>query len=175
VKVLDEKGELLPQARLILELIAEADAILSTGHVSVPEALALLRGAKEVGVRRMIINHPDFVVDASEEEVQEFVRLGAYIEHSMCMYHPESTFHFWDFDRLKRWIELVGPEHTMLGSDLGQKNNPLPVEGLRYTVEKLLDIGIKEHEIEFMIKKNAEALLGLEEAAERRLPARKGA
>lgn len=62
-----------------------------------------------------------------------------------------------------------------LGSDLGQKNNPLPVEGLRYTVEKLLDIGIKEHEIEFMIKKNEEALLGLEEAAERRLPAKKGA
>jgi hypothetical protein len=175
VKVLDEKGELLPQARLILELIAEADAILSTGHVSVPEALALLRGAKEVGVRRMIINHPDFVVDASEEEVQEFVRLGAYIEHSMCMYHPESTFHFWDFDRLKRWIELVGPEHTLLGSDLGQKNNPLPIEGLRYTVEKLLDIGIKEQEIEFMIKKNAEGLLGLEETAERRLPAKKGA
>jgi hypothetical protein len=175
VKVLDEKGELLPQARLILELIAEADAILSTGHVSVPEALALLRGAKEVGVRRMIINHPDFVVDASEEEVQEFVRLGAYIEHSMCMYHPESTFHFWDFDRLKRWIELVGPEHTLLGSDLGQKNNPLPIEGLRYTVEKLLGIGIKEHEIEFMIKKNAEGLLGLEETAERRLPAKKGA
>jgi predicted TIM-barrel fold metal-dependent hydrolase len=84
------------------------------------------------------------------------------------MYHPESTFHFWNFDRLKRWIELVGPERTLLGSDLGQKNNPLPVEGLRYTVEKLLDIGIKEHEIEFMIRKNAEALLGLEEAAERR-------
>jgi uncharacterized protein DUF6282 len=175
VKVLDEKGELLPQARLILELIAEADAILSSGHVSVPEALALLRGAKEVGVRRVLINHPDFVIDASEKDVQEFVRLGAYIEHSMCMYHPESTFHFWDFDRIKRWIELVGPERTLLGSDLGQKNNPLPVEGLRYTVARLLDIGIKEHEIEFMIKKNAEALLGLEEAAERRLPARKGA
>jgi hypothetical protein len=134
-----------------------------------------LRAAKEVGVRRMLINHPDFVIDASEKDVQEFVRLGAYIEHSMCMYHPESTFHFWDFDRLKRWIELVGPEHTLLGSDLGQKNNPLPVEGLRYTVEKLLDVGIKEHEIEFMIKNNAEVLLGLEEAAERRLPAKKGA
>lgn len=175
VKVLDDKGELLPQARTILELIAESDAILSSGHVSVPEALALLRGAREAGVRRMLINHPDFVIDASEKDVQEFVRLGAYIEHSMCMYHPESTFHFWDFDRLKRWIELVGPEHTLLGSDLGQKNNPLPVEGLRYTVEKLLDIGIKEREIELMIRNNAEALLGLEEAAERRLPAKKGA
>ena len=175
VKVLDARGELLPEARQILELIADADAILSSGHVSVPEALALLRVAKEVGVRRMLINHPDFVIDASEADVQEFVRLGAYIEHSMCMYHPESTFHLWNFDRLKRWIELVGPERTLLGSDLGQKNNPLPVEGLRYTIAKLLDIGIKEKEIEFMIRKNSETLLGLEEAAERRLPAKKGA
>lgn len=175
VRVLNDRGELLPEARQILELIADADAILSSGHVSVPEALALLRGAKEAGVRRMLINHPDFVIDASEADVQEFVRLGAYIEHSMCMYHPESTFHLWNFDRLKRWIELVGPERTLLGSDLGQKNNPLPVEGLRYTIEKLLDIGIKEKEIEFMIRKNSETLLGLEEAAERRLPAKKGA
>jgi predicted metal-dependent TIM-barrel fold hydrolase len=126
--------------------------------------LALLNYAKEKGVRRMLINHPDFVIDASEKNVQEFVRLGAYIEHSMCMYHPESTFHLWDFDRLLRWIQLVGPERTLLGSDLGQKNNPLPVEGLRFTIEKLLDQGIKEHEIEMMVKKNAAELLGLEGA-----------
>jgi hypothetical protein len=175
VKVLDDQGKLLPEARQILELIAEADAILSTGHISVTEAMALLHGAKEAGVRRLLINHPDFVIEASEADVQEFVRMGAYIEHSMCMYHPESTFHLWNFDRLKRWIQLVGPERTLLGSDLGQKNNPLPVEGLRYTVEKLLDIGVKEQEIELMIRKNAEGLLGLEQAAERRLPATKGA
>lgn len=165
VKVIDDRGELVPAAREILQLIAEADIVMSSGHVSVPEAMALLRGAKEVGVRRMLINHPDFVIDASEKDVQEFVRLGAYIEHSMCMYHPESTFHLWDFDRLSRWIRLVGPERTLLGSDLGQKNNPLPVEGLRFTVEKLLEKGLKEGEIEMMVKNNAATLLGLEESA----------
>lgn len=164
VKVLDDNGNLLPAAREIVDLIAEADVVMSSGHISVPEVLALLNYAKEKGVRRMLINHPDFVIDASEKDVQEFVRLGAYIEHSMCMYHPESTFHLWDFDRLLRWIQLVGPEHTLLGSDLGQKNNPLPVEGLRFTIEKLLDKGIKEHEIEMMVKNNAAELLGLEGA-----------
>jgi len=102
---------------------------------------------------------------AGIKDVQEFVRLGAYIEHSMCMYHPQSTFHLWDFDRLLRWIQIVGPERTLLGSDLGQKNNPLPVEGLRFTVEKLLDKGVKEGEIEMMVKNNAAALLGLEGSA----------
>jgi hypothetical protein len=166
VKVIDEGGNLMPAAREILQLIADADVVMSSGHVSVAEAMALLNVANEVGVRRMLINHPDFVIDASEKDVLEFVRLGAYIEHSMCMYHPESTFHLWDFDRLLRWIEVVGPERTLLGSDLGQKNNPLPVEGLRFTVEKLLDKGVKEREIEMMVKKNASELLGLESAAQ---------
>jgi uncharacterized protein DUF6282 len=161
VKVLDNHGELLPAAREILKLIAGSDAVMSSGHVSVPEVLALLHGAKEAGVRRMLINHPDFVIDASESDVKDFVRLGAYIEHSMCMYHPESTFHLWSFDRLVHWIQAVGPEKTLLGSDLGQKNNPLPVEGLRFTVQKLLDSGISERDIELMVKKNAACLLGL--------------
>jgi hypothetical protein len=164
VKVIDDRGELLPPAREILQLIADADVVMSSGHVSVPEVMALLRGAKQAGVRRMLINHPDFVIDASEKDVQEFVRLGAYIEHSMCMYHPQSTFHLWNFDRLLRWIQLVGSERTLLGSDLGQKNNPLPVEGLRFTIEKLLDKGVKEREIEMMVKTNAATLLGLEES-----------
>jgi len=168
VKVIDDRGELVPAAREILQLIADADVVMSSGHISVPEVMALLYGAKEVGVRRMLINHPDFVIDASEKNVQEFVRLGAYIEHSMCMYHPQSTFHLWDFDRLLRWIQIVGPERTLLGSDLGQKNNPLPVEGLRFTVEKLLDKGVKEREIEMMVKHNAAALLGLEDSAKPR-------
>lgn len=163
VKVIDDRGELLPAARQILRLIGESDAVMSSGHVSVPEVLALLHGAREAGVRHMLINHPDFVIDASENDVKEFVRLGAYIEHSMCMYHPDSTFHLWNFDRLIHWIQAVGPENTLLGSDLGQKNNPLPVEGLRFTVERLLDSGISERDIELMVKKNAACLLGLKD------------
>jgi hypothetical protein len=173
VKVLDDSGDLRPEAREILQLIAEKDAVLSSGHISVPEATALLHGAREAGVRRMLINHPDFVIDAND--VMEFVRLGAYIEHSICMYHPESTFHLWNVDRLLRWIQLVGPERTLIGSDLGQKNNPLPVEGMRFIIEKLLDKGISESEIEMMTRKNAAALMGLADAADpKALIARKG-
>lgn len=175
VKVLDEHGELRPEAREIVQLISESDAVLSSGHISVPEATALLHAAREAGVRRMLINHPDFVIDANEKDVMEFVRLGAYIEHSICMYHPESTFHLWDIDRLLRWINLVGPEKTLIGSDLGQKNNPLPVEGMRFIIEKLLDKGLRESEIEMMTRKNAAALLGLADAADpKALIARKG-
>src|SRR5438093_666833 len=49
IRVIDERGELVPAAREILRLIAEGDIIMSPGHVSVPEVFALLHGAREAG------------------------------------------------------------------------------------------------------------------------------
>jgi hypothetical protein len=163
IRVIDERGELLPAAREILRLIAEADAMMSPGHVSVEEVFALLHGAREAGVKRILVNHPEFVIEASEAQVQEFARLGAYIEHSLCMYHPDSIFYLWTTERLARWIDIVGPERTVLGSDLGQTNNPLPVEGMRALAQDLLDRGVREADLELMIKRNPAWLLGLEE------------
>ena len=163
IRVIDERGELLPAARDILGLIAEADVMMSPGHVSVEEAFALIHGAREAGIRRVLVNHPEFVMEATEEQAKEFARLGAYIEHSIGMYHPDSIFYEWDVDPLIRWIEAVGPDKTVLASDLGQKDNPLPVDGFRYIVGQLLDRGVREADVELMIKKNPAWLLGLDD------------
>lgn len=162
VPVLDETGELLPAARQILGQIAEANAVMSPGHVSPEEALALVRGGREAGVKNMIVNHPEFVMEASEAQIREFVRLGAYIEHSICQFHPEAMFYEWPVEHLVRWIDLVGPDVTVLGTDTGQKNNPLPVDVLRWGVEQLLERGFKESDVEKMIKSNPARLLGLD-------------
>ncbi len=157
VQVFDEHGDLLPAARQILRLIADADVIVSPGHASAAEAIVIIRGAAEAGVRRMVVNHPQFLLEATEEQVCECVRLGAYIEHSICMYPG-----MFPIDHLIRWIKLVGPEKTLLGSDLGQRNMPLPVDGLRTTIKNLLAEGIKEADIEQMTKTNPAWLLKLE-------------
>jgi len=163
IPVMDERGELLPASRQILGMIAEAGAVMSPGHLSPGEALALIQGARETGVKRVLVNHPEFAMEASEAQVQEFVRLGAYIEHSIGMYHPESIFYEFKMEQLIRWIELSGPERTLLCSDLGQKNNPLPVEAMRWAAGQLLDRGVREADLELMMKKNAAWLLGLED------------
>lgn len=163
VPVLDDSGELLPAARQILGQIADADAVMSPGHVTPGEALALVRGAKEAGVNHIIVNHPEFVLEASEAQVLEFARLGAFIEHSIPQYMPESPFVLWPVEELVRWIDLVGPDRTVLGSDAGQKNTPLPVEALRWAAEQLLERGVREPDIEKMMKKNPARLLRMNE------------
>ena len=51
---------------------------------------------------------------------------------------------------------------TSLGSDLGQVNNPLPIEAYKQIVDNLLDSGVKKEDIQLMIRDNPARLIGLD-------------
>jgi hypothetical protein len=160
VEVFDDDGKLKPEVHRILESIADADAILASGHMSPASITAVFEAAREKGVRRMLVNHPNFVIEASYDDARHWVGLGALIEHSLCMYDEASSFYHWDLETLLKWIEAVGPEHSTLGSDLGQKANPLPTESFRKIVNGLLDRGMPERDVRRMVADNPRDLLG---------------
>jgi hypothetical protein len=159
VDVLSESGELRPEVYEILESIRDADAILASGHMAPDRITAVFEAAREVGVRRLLVNHPNFVIEASHEDGKRWVKLGAMIEHSLCMYDDESSFYHWDLDTLTAWIEAVGAERSILGSDLGQMDNPLPTDSFRKIVAKLLERGMREHDVRLMVADNPGQLL----------------
>ena len=160
IEILDD-GRVKDEVYEILESIKEADAILATGHLAPDRITKLLEAAREVGVERLLVNHPNFVVEATHEDGKRWVELGAVIEHSLCMYDEESSFYHWDLDTLVAWVEAVGPERSTLGSDLGQMNNPLPTESFRKIVGKLLDRGLREDDVRRMVRDNPAELLGV--------------
>jgi len=41
--------------------------------------------AKEAGVRRMVLNHPNFVIEATTDRAEQIADFGALVEHSICM------------------------------------------------------------------------------------------
>lgn len=155
---------LKPEVHQILDLIADADAILSAGHLPPRSILALLEAAREAGVRRMVVNHPDFIIEASRDEVARMLELGAYVEHSLCMYEKESSFHqdWGEIDHLVEWIRFVGPERSLLGSDLGQQDNPLPGDAFRRICSRLLEAGLTEMELRQVVATNGASLLGID-------------
>jgi hypothetical protein len=159
VDVFGEDGGLKPEVHRILESIAGADAILASGHMAPASITAVFEAAREIGVRRMLVNHPNFVVEASYDDARRWVSLGAVIEHSLCMYDEESSFHNWDLDTLVQWIEAVGAEHSTLGSDLGQMSNPLPTDSFRKIVGRLLERGMPEADVRRMVCDNPRRLL----------------
>ncbi len=163
VDVLDESGELRPEVHDIIGLIKEHDAILASGHMAPDRILAVFEAAHAAGVRRLLVNHPNFVVEATHEQGRRFVELGAVIEHSLCMYDDRSSFYNWDIDVLLGWIGAVGADRSTLGSDLGQMKNPLPSEAFTNIVGQLLDAGLGEADVEAMVRRNPARLLDLED------------
>ena len=161
IEVTKGDGGVRDEVYAILESIKAADAILASGHMAPAQITAVFEAAREVGVERMLVNHPNFVIVASYEEARRWVELGAYIEHSLCMYDEESSFYNWDLDTLIGWIEAIGPEHSTLGSDLGQMNNPLPTDSFRKIVGRLLERGMPQDQLRTMVARNPGELLGV--------------
>jgi hypothetical protein len=154
IRVLEADGALVPAVSEVLRLIKDHDLILSTGHMSPDEVTAVLSEAHRLGITRLLVNHPNFVIDADEGLVMEWISLGAIIEHSLCMYDDRSTFCNWDIHELARLINKLGPEHTLFGSDLGQIDNPLPIEGYERIIGELLDLGFTAKQLRTITVEN---------------------
>lgn len=158
ISILDERGAVLPEVQDILSVIAAEDAVLTCGHLGITESQALIDAALQAGVRRIVVNHPCFVVGASVDQAAAWARQGVTIEHCIVMYFgkPERRR---DLDELLTFIKEVGVGQTVLSSDSGQKNNPLPVTLYRRAVRGLLDAGIAEEDIRALVGTNAGHLL----------------
>lgn len=160
-RVLDADGGLLPEVHEVLDLIKDAGAILSGGHMGVNELDAVVRAAAAKGIEKIIISHPNFVIGAEPELCQTWARFGAKFEHELCMYDDRSSFYHWGLDTMLSYIKATGVEHSLIGSDLGQAGNPFPVQAYRRTVRALLDFGVSSDDIQTLVCTNPAQLLGV--------------
>lgn len=159
--VLDANGDLVDEARQILDLIAEADIILAGGHLHASELVVLFEEAGRRGVRKMMVNHPTYVIGCSDDDIRQLVALGAYMEHSICMFVPgRAKIH--EPQDLVHLVEVAGVDRTVLGSDLGLTQAPLPVDGYRWIVSELLDLQVPNADIRKLVSTNASKLLNLD-------------
>ena len=159
--VLDPNGRLTDDAKQCLDLIATANIILAGGHLDANEVFLLFTEAKRRGVTKLMVNHPSYIVDCSDQEIRDLVALGAYHEHSICMFIDNSRVKHWEPADLARLIRLAGVDRSILGSDLGLTDAPLPVEGFRTITRHLLDLQFSDAEIRTLISSNAATLLDL--------------
>ena len=161
ISIINEKGKLIPEVFDIVDLIAQHDIALATGHLSVPEARLLIKTAKERKVNRVYLNHPEYIINATIQEQIELADMGAFIEHLAIFMYP-----MWPtragIDGIVEMIKAVGPERTVLATDLGQLHNPPPWEGLRMFVRVLLEKGISKEGLKKMVQDNPAFILGIE-------------
>ncbi len=160
LSALDTSGKVSDATRQVLDLIAEADIILAGGPLPASELHMVFEEARRRGVKKMIVNHPTYVVGCSDEDIRQLVGLGVYMEHSICMF-VEGRSKKYGPDKLAHLIHTAGVDRTLLCSDLGLTGSPRPVDGYREIVEILLGLQMPEADIRRLIGANAAALLNL--------------
>ena len=155
-----QNGQLLPETKQVIAVIAKHNLVMATGHTSAEEALMLIREARAQGVKHMVVTHAMLQpIHMSDAQMVEAAKMGAYIEfvyNGLIGSYKESSFQ--DYARA---IRFVGVEHCILSSDMGQPGNPLHPDGLVALFDGLKKEGITQAEIDRMAKENPARLLGL--------------
>jgi len=160
LRVTDDEGQLTAATREVLDLVAEHDAVLATGHVSGEEHLAV---AAAFGTRgRLLVTHameelagPDLTV----AQCVELADLGATIE--LCAMTCIGGLATRKPAELAACARAVGPARCTLGSDYGQQVNPHPAAGLQQWADALVAEGLSRAEVRRMACANPAALLNL--------------
>lgn len=124
----------------ILQLIAEADAVLATGHLSTAEVRWLLPAAQQAGVRRVLLTHPSYTVPAmTAAQAADLTSRGAYAEVTayQLLHQPGCSA-----AQLAAFVRTVGYRQIVLSSDAGQPNSPPPPRALHLLIDALVAEGL---------------------------------
>ena len=155
-----KNGELLPEVKAVIGLIAKHGFVLATGHSSPAEGLMLVREGRQQGVRQMIVTHAIFQpVLMNVAQMKEAASMGAFIEFVGGA--PQGQGAAARIDGIADAIRQVGPASSILSSDLGQQGNPLPPDGFGAFIQALRARGFSDRDLDVMSKQNPATLLGL--------------
>jgi len=148
------------EAAEIVDLVGQSGAIIGSGHIGSREIMALALYCRPKRYK-LLVSHPEWHSTRLPLDVQrDLAALGAVFERCVV-----STLAFEENTDpvpaagIVHQIRSVGVSSSILSSDLGQRGNPRPVEGLRGFVERLLAEGMSRDEIRAVTAVNPRALI----------------
>jgi len=145
--VLDANGKVNAATRGCLEIIAKYDMILATGHLSKKEIRELVKTAKEMKLKRVMVTHAEFPSqNMTADEQLEVANMGALIEHCFTTMFTNKA----PWETYYANVRKVGPERIILSTDLGQTINPPVAEGFAMFAQKMLDAGFTSADVHRM-------------------------
>jgi hypothetical protein len=157
---ISRNGQLLPETKQVIAVIARHNLVMATGHNSPAEDLLLIRESRAQGVKHMVVTHAMVEpIHMSIPQMQEAASMGAFIEFTYNgLIGINKEFSFGDYAKA---IRVIGVDHCILSSDLGQPSNPIHTDGMVAFLKGMKEQGFTQAEIDRMSKINPALLLGL--------------
>ncbi|MGI5835761.1 MAG: DUF6282 family protein [Chloroflexota bacterium] len=156
-----DDGKMLPVVYDIIDMVREADIMLGTGHLHMEEIRALVKLARERGLKKIVVTHPENSAIRMPIDLQrEIAADGVFFER--CLHATtETDGRGCTIADIANQIRQVGVESTVVATDFGQKHNPPPVDGMRRYLGGLMAEGFTVEQLKLMAGENPAYLLGL--------------
>lgn len=155
-------GKIVPELQDIFQLIKDFDVVLGTGHLSPEEIFRVVEAARNAGVRKIVVTHPEWwmVGMSLEEQVRLVQDYDIILEH--CFAQPMGGGKYKSNLPLNlEAIQACGYKNVMVSTDGGQVENPFWEAALKQYIQYLADHGISEEQIFYMTHEIQTRLLNL--------------
>jgi hypothetical protein len=151
-------GQLLPEVKEVIAVVAKNHLTLASGHISPEDALLVFQEGRRQGVDHMIATHAmDLAGKMTMDQMLEAKKLGAIIEFDFRNILSEDG-------RRADAIRRLGPEYCLI-SEFWTKNEAPRVyadlDGIGLFVEAMHAKGFSDQELDIMVKRNPALLVGL--------------
>jgi hypothetical protein len=163
-------GQVTPEMDAILKIVARENLVLATGHVHAEEIVAVVRRARELGVKNILITHGfTNIPGLTMAQAKQLADMGAVIEATFLQFRagpnaPLAFLTYWtqvNAKHVARAVKEIGAQSLVISSDLGQSGNMTHPDGLETAIAEMMREGITDADIDLMMRKNPARLLGL--------------
>lgn len=156
-------GKIVPELQDIFRLIKDFDVVLATAHISPEECFRVTEAAKNAGINKIVITHPEWALVGMnlEDQVRIVKDYDVILEH--CFAQPLGGGKY--MSNLPMNLEAIkacGYKNVMVCTDGGQVENPYWEDALDQYIQYLYDHDIPENEIYYMTHTIQAGLLGLD-------------
>ncbi|MGL5434200.1 MAG: DUF6282 family protein [Lachnospiraceae bacterium] len=155
-------GRPVPELSDIFRLVNDFDAVLATAHLSPDECFRIIEAARDAGVRKLVVTHPEWwlVGMKLEDQVRIVKDYGVILEH--CFAQPVGGGNYKsNMEMNLEAIQACGYKHVMVCTDGGQVENPNWEIALEQYMTYLLEHGIPMEQVYHMTHTIQEGLLGI--------------
>jgi len=157
-----KNGQPVENLRKIMALVKEYDVALATGHLSPEDIFVVIKYAREIGINKIIINHPEFwIVGLSvEQQITLAKEYDVFLER--CYAQPMGNgVYKSNLEDNYKLVDKIGPDNIIINTDGGQIENPLWENAFQECVDYLLVKGVSQEHIYRMTRTNPANALGI--------------
>ena len=156
-------GKVVPELSDIFRLVKDYDVVFGTGHVSPEECFRVVEAARDAGVKKLVVTHPEWwmVGMSLEDQVRIVKDYDVILEH--CFAQPMGGGKYKsNLPMNLEAVEACGYKNVMVSTDGGQVENPNWEIALEQYMQYLSDHGVGEDALRYMTHDIQAGLLGIE-------------